>query len=330
MATSTTKRVTVPIGTRRDGTPLTLDVSAFHRGAYIAGSSGAGKSEKLIQLIQTVTRHGAPAIVLDDAGRSFAELERAVANYAYDLRRAMPPEWSDETALRILKHKVITRFTFAFVGDTRDNHHAIDLLKPRRMPTGDPETVAQVTIGVVKGYEAIFHKDIDTRQTFLQSLEYVVAALTAAARPVTEASTLILDPAYWPFLLREIDRVGIARDPRNEEYVTIRLQRLRQLLDLRFSKRNGDWAEHPAPFPRPFEEQFGSTLRALRPLEPGYPIARFFAADTFEPERVAYRDGVFVMTNDISDDLYRSTLNLLTYSFWERLLRYRMPEGGGK
>jgi hypothetical protein len=229
----------------------------------------------------------------------------------------------------VLKNKVLSRFTFAFVGDSRPNHHAIDLLKPRRMPNGERESVAQVTIGFVKGYEAVFHKDIDTRQTFLQTLEYIGAALTAGGRPVSEASTLILDPVYWSFLLREIDRVGIARDPRNAEYVRERLQRLRQLLDLRFSKRNGDWAEHGAPYPRPFEEQFGSTLRALRPLERGYPISAFFDADTFEPERVAYGDGVFVMTNDISDDVYRSTLNLLTYCFWERLLRYRMPKGDG-
>ena len=330
MATTKTRRVRIPIGTKKDGTPLTLDISAFHRGGYIAGSAGAGKSETVIKVVDSVVRNGAPAIVIDDAGRSFAELERSVANYAYDLRKAMPEEWSRETALRVLKNKVLSRFTFAFVGDSRPNHHAIDLLKPRRLPSGERESVAQVTIGLVKGYEAVFYKDIDQRQTFLQSLEYLGCALCAAGRPVSEASTLLLDPAYWPFLLREIDRMGIVRDPRNEEYVTERLHRLRQLLDLRFSKRNGDWSEHPAPFPRPFEEQFGSTLRALRPLERGYPVSAFFETDTFEPERVAYRDGVFVMTNDISDDIYRSTLNLLTYCFWERMLRYRMPKGAGE
>lgn len=326
--TPKTRRLSIPIGERVDGGDLALDVSAFHRGAYLVGSSGSGKSETVIKLAEAVTRGGAPAIILDDAGRTFAEMERSVAHLAAELRAAMPEEWSEETKFRVVKQKILDRFAFAFVGDTRPNHHGIDLLKPRTMPTGETESVAQVTIGLVKGYEAIFYKDIGERQTFLQNLEYIGCALCAGGRPISEASTLLLDPAYWTFLVREIDRLGRAREERNRVYVEERLARLRQLLDLRMTKR-GSMLEIGPPYPRPFDDQFGSTLRALRPLERGYSIATFFEADTFSPERVAYRDGVFVLTNDISDDLYRSTLNLLVYTFWERLLRYRMPEGGG-
>lgn len=317
------------MGTTEDGTPVALDISAFNRGFYVVGSSGAGKTEKVLHITSEVVKNGAPAIVLDDAGRMFMEFERVVAHHAYDLRSAMPEEWSDATKFRVLKQEILDRFTLAFVGDAHPNNHGIDLLRRRRMPNGEMESVAQVTIGLVKGYEAIFYKDIDQRQTFLQNLEYVGCALCAAGRPVTEASTLLLDPAYWSFLVAEIERLGIAREERNREYVERRLKLLRQLLDLRYSSRNKVWAEH-TPFPHRFEEQFGSTLRALRPLEPGYPIATFFDADTFDPARVAYRDGVFIMTTDISDDLYRSTLNLLVYTFWERLLRYRVPQGGGQ
>jgi hypothetical protein len=329
LATAKTRRVEIPIGTTTEGAVLSADISAFHRGLYAVGSSGAGKSEKIIQILAEIVTSGAPALVFDDAGRTFAELERVVAHYAYDLRRGMAAGWSDATKFRVLKQKVLDRFTLAFVGDSRPNHHGIDLLKPRVLPNGETETVAQVTIGLVKGYEAVFHRDIDTRQTFLQNLEYLGCALCAAGRPVTEASTLLLDPAYWPFLVREIDRLGIAHEDRNREYVARRVQRLRELLDLRFSTRNHVWGEH-RPFPHRFEEQFGSTIRALRPLEPGYPIATFFETDTFDPTRVAFRDGVFLLSSDISDDLYRSTLNLLAYSFWERLLRYRLPQGGGR
>lgn len=317
------------MGTTPEGSLVTLDVAAFHRGLYVVGSSGSGKTEKLLQITAEVVKNGAPAIVIDDAGRMFIELERVVAHLAYDVRDALPQEWSDATKFRVLKQKILDRFTFAFVGDSLPNNHGIDLLKRRKMPDGAMESVAQVTIGLVKGYEAIFYKDIEQRQTFLQNLEYLGCALCAGGRPVTEASTLLLDPGYWPFLVAEIERLGIAREDRNRDYVERRLTLLRQLLDLRYSSRNKVWAEH-TPFPHRFEEQFGSTLRALRPLEPGYPIAAFFDADTFDPTRVAYADGVFVITTDISDDLYRSTLNLLVYTFWERLLRYRMPQGGGQ
>lgn len=329
MATPKTRRVSIEIGEHEDGTSFAVDVSAFHRGAYIVGSSGSGKSETAIKLVTAVTRNGAPAIVIDDAGRTYAELERAVARFSAEMREAMPEEWSAEAKFRVLKDKILDRFTFAFVGDARVNHHAFDLLRPRSLPNGETESIAQVTIGLVKGYEAIFYRDIGERQTFLQNLEYIGCALCAGGRPISEGSTLLLDPLYWGFLTREIDRLGRAREEKNRVYVAERLRRLRQLLDLRISKRGSETAEHGPPYPRPFEEQFGSTLRALRPLERGYPIAAFFEADTFAPERVAYRDGVFVMTNDISDDLYRSTLNLLVYSFWERLLRYRLPEGEG-
>jgi hypothetical protein len=314
-----------------DGQQVDLDISAFHHGGYFVGRPREGKSTTMTNVLASIILSGGAGILIDDAGRSFYELEKLVANYADDIgrrleKRAAARGCTAKDVFRVLQRKVLNRVTFAFVGTSRPNVHGIDLLKPRRMPNGEMETLERAVTGALRGFEAIYYKDIDQRATFLENLESGMTVLAAGNRPITEFRTLILDAQYWPFLMRELDRSPIANDPRNEAWLKDNRQILRTNLDLRLRKeKDGTWVERP-PYSAAFRDQFGSLLRALRPFKYGSPVGHFFEADTFVPERVAYRDGVFLMMNDIANELHRSTLNLLVYAFWERLLRYRIYE----
>lgn len=325
-----TERVSIHLGESAGGA-VDLDISAFHHGAYFVGRPREGKSSTMTNVLTAVIQNGGAGILIDDAGRAFYELEKVVANYGYDIGKLLEDdvdagECTQEEMFQVLKHMVLDRITCAFVGTSRPNLHGIDLLKPRRMPNGEVETLERAVTGALRGFEAIYYKDIDQRATFLENLESGMTVLAAGNRPITEFRTLILDPRYWPFLMRELDRSPIANDPRNEEWLRDNRLILRANLDLRLHKlKDGTWFEGP-PYSAAFRDQFGSLLRALRPFKYGSPVARFFEADTFSPERVAYKDGVFLMMNDIANELHRSTLNLLVYAFWERLLRYRIYE----
>lgn len=314
----------IPLGHDfQSGEHVTLPLRAFHRGGYFTGQSGQGKSSTVCRLLTTVTRLGSPALVVDDAGETFQQLERFVAFYAAGIQRAMATLGVPEHARRqILNKKVLRRFTFGFLGHGRKNAASIDILKRRQLPDRR-ESIEEVMIGTLKPFEARF-PDMSIRTRFVAVIGPLLTALIAAERPISEALPLLLDPRYWSFLLREIDRCKTMDDPDSRAFVQPRIAELRRILDLRRNKQ-GD--EHE-PYPQRYYDRVESTLNALDLYKPGTVTSRFFDTDSFAPEEVVFHNGVFAITSNLSDTLIRNQALATVYTFFERLMKYRAPEMG--
>jgi hypothetical protein len=314
----------IPLGAElASGDRVEFPISAFHRGGYFTGQSGQGKSSTVCRILVEVVRRGSPAIVIDDAGETFQQLERFVAFYADELHGAMERVGLPEHVRhRILREKVLRRFTFGFLGHGRPNAVGIDILKRRRLP-GRLESVEEVVIAALKPFEARF-ADIAIRTRFLAVVEPLLTILVAAERPITESHALLLDPRYWGFVLREIDRCKTLDDPQSRTFVEPRKRELRRILDLRFNKQ-GDENE---PYPQRFNDRVESTLNALHMYRPGTVTGQFFDSDSFAPEEVVFHNGVFAVTSDISDELIRNQAISTVYTFFERLMKYRVPRMG--
>jgi hypothetical protein len=305
------------------GETVSLPLSAFARGGYFTGQAGQGKSSTICRLLTTVTRMGAPALVIDDAGETFQQLERFVAFYANALHRAMVTmDVPEHARQQILNKKVLRRFTFGYLGHGRKNAACIDLLKRRQLP-GRRESIEEVVIGTLKPFEARF-PDMNIRTRFVAVIGPLLTALIAAERPMSESLPLLLDARYWSFLLRELDRCKVMDDPESRPYVEPRIRELRRILDLRRNKQ-GDENE---PYPQRFYDRVESTLNALELYKPGTVTSSFFDTDSFAPEEVVFHNGVFAVTSNLSDTLHRSQSMATVYSFFERLMKYRVPDMG--
>src|SRR5436305_1187621 len=104
----------IPLGQdARTGEAVSVPISTLYRGGYFTGQSGQGKSSTILRLLVEVIRRGSPAIVIDDAGETFTQLERFAAFYAWHfdaaMRRAKVPEKTRRDALR---KRVFRRYTF--------------------------------------------------------------------------------------------------------------------------------------------------------------------------------------------------------------------------
>lgn len=314
----------IPLGVDvATGEAVSVPISTLHRGGYFTGQSGQGKSSTILRLLVEVIRRGSPAIVIDDAGETFTQLERFAAFYGWHfdaaMRRAKVP---DKTRRDALRKRVFRRYTFGFVGFGRENEVRIDLLRRRQLPTRI-EAIEEVVIGTLKPFEARF-ADIAIRTRFLAVVEPLLTALVAAQRPITESHALLLDPEYWPFLLREIERLKTLEEQVSADFVLPRLQELRRILDLR-KNREGSELE---PYPQRFYDRVESTLNALHMYRPGTVTGRFFDSDSFAPEAVVFHDRVFAATSNISDELIRNQTTATIYTFFERLMKYRVPGMG--
>jgi hypothetical protein len=316
----------IPVGHDANTGELVMrHVQDFYRGCYITGQSGQGKSELAIRILEQMVRSGHPAIIIDDAGKTHFRLEQLVAVDAAAHAHAMQQlKFRAVERYHLLKQKFLKRYTFGFIGHGRKNTVGIDILKLRRLP-GRTETVEEVVIGNLKPFEARF-EDISIRTRFLTVIIPLLTVLIAARRPISEALRLLLDPRYWRFAMRQIETHGVLDDPQNREYVTPRIQELRRILDLRYSK--GTDPVEAEPYPQRFWDKVESTYNALQPYSPGTITAKFFEADTFSPENVVFGRGVFSVTTDLSDDLVRNHMNATIYTFFERLMKYRVPTLG--
>lgn len=305
------------------GEPIYEPLKHFSRGAYITGESGQGKSELTLRILNAMLAQEAPIILIDDAGKTHFRLEQLVAFHA--AARSYTMELLGAHArdrYEFLQDRFLRRHTFAFIGHGRANSVGIDILKMRTVP-GRTETVEEVVIGNLKPFEARF-PDISIRVRFLTVIKPMLAVLCAAKRPISEALLLLLDPNYWRFVMHEIETNGALDVPANREYVVPRIAELRRILDLRYSKVNGEYRE-VEPFPQRFWDRVESTYNALEPYSPGTVTAKFFEADSFSPEEVVFGRGVFSVTTDLSDELVRNQMNATIYTFFERLMKYRVP-----
>jgi hypothetical protein len=320
----TRKQFHIPVGDDlTTGERFALPITAFHRGGYFTGQSGQGKSSTICRMLVDVTRRGSPAIVIDDAGETFQQLERFAAFYAAELHDAMVrADFPAYVRRRVLREKVLRRFTFGFVGHGRANAVGLDLLKRRQLP-GRRESIEEVVIATLKPFEARF-TDMTVRTRFVRVFRPLITALVAAERPITEAEALLVDPRYWRFLRREIERCKTLDDPASREFVEPALHRLRRILDLRLDKEGN---EHE-PYPQRYWDRIESTWNAIEPFSPGGVVGRFFDSDTFDPEEVVFHDGVFALTTDLTDELTRTQALSSVYTFFERLMKYRVPRMG--
>jgi hypothetical protein len=67
-------------------------------------------------------RRGSPAIVVDDAGETFAQLERFAAFFAWHFDAAMRrTKTPDKVREEVLRKRIFRRYTFGFVGFGREN-----------------------------------------------------------------------------------------------------------------------------------------------------------------------------------------------------------------
>jgi hypothetical protein len=283
------------------GEPVSLPLDAFRRGGYFTGQSGQGKSSTVCRLLTTLARIGSPALVIDDAGESYQQLERFAAFYAATLDRALALVGVPEHVRhRVVREKVLRRFTFGFIGHGRENAAGIDLLKRRQLP-GRRESVEEVVIAAMKPFEARF-QDVSLRVRFIRVFRPLITALVAGERPITEAEPLLLDPRYADFLRREIERVGTLEDPESRPFVLPQLRNLRRILDLRRNKEGSEIE----PYPQRFWDRVESTWNAIEPFTAGSVVGRFFDADSFAPEEVVFHNGVFAVTSNLSDTLIRN------------------------
>lgn len=302
------------------GEPVAFPWYAFSRGGYFTGESGQGKSSTICRLLTEVTGRGAPAIIIDDAGETFQQMERFAAYRAAEINAALVAEgMPDHVRRQVLREHVLDRFTFGFIGHSRDNRVGIDILKRRQLPDRR-ESVEEVVLAALKPFEARF-RDMEIRTKFVWVVKPLLTALIAGERPITEALTLLFEPQYWWFLIREIQRVKTLDEPRSREYVLPRLETLRRILDLRRNKE-GTEAE---PFPQRFFDKVDSTIHALEVFQPGTIVGSFFEDDTFASEDVVFGNGVFALTSDVSSELGRNLALACVYTYFERLMGYRLP-----
>lgn len=320
--TSTPKRdVTIDIGNDLNtGELISFPWRAFSRGGYFTGQSGQGKSSTICRLLTEVTRRGSPAIVIDDAGETFQQMEKFAAYRAAEINQALVAEGMPEHVRRqVLQEHVLDRFTFGFIGHGRDNRVGIDILK-RRQLHNRRESVEEVVLAALKPFEARF-RDMEIRTKFVWVVKPLLTALVAGERPITEALTLLFEPQYWWFLMREIERAKTLEEPISRDYVLPRLKTLERILALRRNKE-GVEAE---PFPQRFFDKVDSTIHALEVFQPGTIVGSFFEEDTFPSEDVVFGNRVFALTSDVSSELGRNLALACVYTYFERLMGYRLP-----
>jgi hypothetical protein len=311
----------IPLGVSlATGSEVSFSWRAFERGGYFTGQSGQGKSSTICRLLTEVTGRGAPAIIIDDAGETFLQMERFAAFRAAELRAALIEARMPEHVRRqVLRDHVLDRFTFGFLGHGRKNRVGIDIFK-RRTVAGRRESVEEVALAALKPFEARF-SDMEIRTKFLTVAEPLFICLIAGERPITEALALLLDPQYWPFLLREIERCKTLDEAESRDFVLPHLHEMRELLDVR---RNKDGLEL-RPYSQRYMDLVGSTKHAVRFFRGETVVGKFFEADTFSPEDVVFGNGVFALTSNITSEMSRNLAVRSVYCFFERLMAYREP-----
>jgi hypothetical protein len=309
------------------GDPVFWSQRDLRYGGFLTVAARGGKTTLAARLLGTLITRGAPAIVLDDAGELWHQLERAVAWEAHRTNELLKLGGFTSRERRVvIRRKFLDRFSFGFLGVGRKpNQVALDILKRRRLPHRR-ESIEEVVSGNLKPFEARF-KDLEIRTRFLSVITPCLAALVAAERPITEAWNLLLDPAHWYFVRSEIVRLRVLDDAVSYAYLVPQMQKLRRILDLRMTKTKNGPVE-AEPFPQAYRDKVESTLHAIEVYTPGTVSSTMFTHDSFSPESVAFGRGVFALTSDVTSELNRNLAISTIYTTFERLLKYRVPGQG--
>lgn len=325
---STKRAFRFPVGVDVESRePVVWTQRDLRYGGFLTVAARGGKTTLTARLLAAVVQRGASAIIIDDAGELWHQLQREVAWEAHRTDELLKHAGFNARERRvILRQRFLDRFSFAFLGvGARPNHVSIDLLKRRRLPHRR-ESIEEVVSGNLKPFEARF-KDIEIRTRFLSVIGPCLAALVAAERPITEVWNLLLDPQHWWFVRREIKRLRVLDDPISHAYLVPQMLKLRRILDLRITRTKNGPVE-AEPFPQAYREKVDSTLHAIEVYTPGTVSSTMFTHDSFSPETVAFGRGVFALTSDIGSELSRNLAISTVYTTFERMLKYRVPGQG--
>ncbi len=273
------------------GQPFSLPADALTRGVHVLGAIGAGKTSLLRTLVRARDPQ-LPWVHHDYIGTGHRHLETMVALAGARLAaaEAFCPERAGVTA------RFLARFAFLSIGD-RNPAVRFDLLRRRTLPDGSRESVRDVT---GRALQVLFTKlddrDESLRVRFRRVATALLACLTAAERPITEALYLLNDPSYIAFLERELHaRTFYASDHR---FLTHQLRELHHVLLLRPTDPSKSW--------RAFEEMTESTRNSLADLAPGTLLGELFGAETVPLEAIAFGRGCLSVTTRHPDETLKS------------------------
>ena len=271
--------------------PFALPMDALTRGVHVLGAIGAGKTS-LLRALLLARDSQLPWVHHDYIGTGHRHLETMVALAGSRLAaaEAFCPERAGVTA------RFLARFAFLSIGD-RNPAVRFDLLRRRTLPDGSRESVRDVT---GRALQVLFTKlddrDESLRVRFRRVATALLACLTAAERPITEALYLLNDPSYIAFLERELHgRTFYASDHR---FLTHQLRELHHVLLLRPTDPSKSW--------RAFEEMTESTRNSLADLAPGTLLGELFGAETVPLEAIAFGRGCLSVTTRHPDETLKS------------------------
>ncbi len=299
----------IVLGTdRRTGKPYALRQGAFHRGVHILGAIGAGKTSLLLRyLFATGTR--LPWVLHDFIGNGHRHLECWIANLATMLAVAerQCPELAGSAA------RFLSRFAFLSIGDPNPAVR-FDLLRRRRLPSGNRETVRDVT---GRALEVFFAKlndpDAAQRVRFRRIATALLACLVAAERPITEALYVLDDPLYLAFLERELALRRFRRS--DHRFLAHQLSELHHVLDLRPRDPMKSW--------RAFEDMTESTRNSMADFAPGTLLGELFGAETVPLEEIAFGRTSLSVTTRHADDTLKSQAFQALHSMLHGLFLHR-------
>lgn len=270
--------------------PYWLPPEALARGVHLRGAIGAGKTS-LIRRMLLGRGMDLPWVNYDFIGTGHRELEAAIAAIATTLAiiELSSPELAGTTVA------FLRRFAFLRVGAPHPPVR-IDLLRRRVLPDGRRERIRDVTS---RALEVLMVKLNDSegalRVRFHRIATALIAALSAADRPLTEGLTLLDDPRYIHFLDREIE----ARRFRTSDlpFLTFQRRELDHVLKLRPTDPTKSW--------RAFEEETSSTRNSLADFAPGSVLGDLFGEESLPLEDLAFGRTCLSITNREAEDLQK-------------------------
>ena len=307
------------------GDPVSWTQRDLRYGGFLTVAARGGKTTLAARLFGTLITRGAPAIIIDDAGELWHQVQRVVAWEAHRTSELLKfGGFSAHQRRVILKRKFLNRFSFGFLGVGGGRTSLPGYPQAARLPHRR-ESIEEVVSGNLN-LSKHASKTSKSARVFLSVIGPCLAALIAAERPITEV--------WNPSSIRRTGGLSAMRSSGfacsqilRRASTSPQMQKLRRILDLRMTKTKNGPIE-AEPFPQPYRDKVDSTLHAIEVYTPGTASSKMFTHDSFSPESVAFGRGVFALTSDITSELNRNLAISTIYTTFERMLKYRVPGQG--
>ncbi len=253
----------------RTGEPIFIPRSAYlGRSAELIGPSGAGKTDRLIEDLRSVTLSPAGYVYYDFADTGFDQARLWDAYIAEFLGTSVEIPYAENVEeFRGITSAFVGRHGYAVVGGPNPPIR-INPLRRCVFPDGSVESIEDV-VGRMERVFGAQYDDFSERVLFRRNLRMVVALLAAAGRELVDWSLLLGDDSMFrKFVISEIERLGTAGDP----FVVRQRENL---------------AAHLALSPRDRREEVSSFVNSFEPFAAGS-IAAFLSNENFPLEEVIY------------------------------------------